>query len=58
MSRHSSTPGFIGLAAIAVSVVAVSFLITLVTGEVRHLPLVALGLLVGSWAVASINKNQ
>ena len=54
MTFHS-TPGKTGLIAIIVGVLAVSALITMVTGSVIHWFPVALGLVVGMMAVRSIN---
>ena len=51
-----STPGKPGLVAISVGVLAVSALITLVTGSLLHWFPVALGLVVGMMAVRSINS--
>ena len=56
MTSFHSTPGKTGIIAIIVGVLAVSALITLVTGSLLHWFPVALGLVVGMMAVRSINS--
>ena len=56
MTSFQSTPGKTGIIAIIVGVLAVSALITLVTGSLLHWFPVALGLVVGMMAVRSINS--
>jgi hypothetical protein len=55
MRNRSSVPGFSGIAGIIAALLAVSAVITLVTGTYVHWPLVLLGIGVGLLAVRSIN---
>jgi hypothetical protein len=54
----NETAGLPGLLAIGVGTLAVSMLITLVTGLYGHWCPVVVGLLVGSMAVGSVNKKR
>jgi preprotein translocase subunit SecD len=51
-----STPNSAGIIAIIGACLAVSAIMTVVTGSFMHWPFVLAGLGVGCWAVASINK--
>ena len=51
-----STPGSAGIAVIIATCIAVSAIITVVTGSFVHWPFVIAGIAVGLWAVSSINK--
>lgn len=57
MSRQS-TPGFAGVIGIVAATVGTSVLVTAVTGTVIHWVPVGGGILVGLWAVQSINKHR
>ena len=56
MSSLESIPGSSGIAAIVVSVVAVSVIITLVAKVFLHWIPVTAAIIVGVWAVQAINK--
>ncbi|MCY2987609.1 MAG: hypothetical protein NTY19_07060 [Planctomycetota bacterium] len=51
-----STPGSAGITIIIGACLAVAAIITAVTGSYAHWPFVGAGIVVGLWAVASINK--
>ena len=51
-----STPGSAGIAVIIATCIAVSAIITVVTGSYAHWPFVAAGILVGLRAVQVISK--
>lgn len=52
----NKTPGFAGITVISITCCAVGWIITLVTGSFIHWPFLLGGLIVGSWAVQSINR--
>jgi hypothetical protein len=56
MPDFSSPPGADGIFGIIVGTLAVSAIITEVTGTYSHWPFVLLGLIVGLMAVKSINR--
>jgi hypothetical protein len=51
-----NTPGSTGITVIIGACFAVSWVMTVVTGSFVHWPFVLAGIVVGLWAVASINK--
>ena len=51
-----STPGSAGITIIIGACLAVSAIISLVTGSFIHWPFILAGLGMGCWAVGSINK--
>lgn len=52
----SSSPGPAGITVFIGACLAVSAIVTVVTGSFIHWPFVLAGIVVGCWAVASINK--
>ena len=51
-----SSPGPAGITIIVAACISVAGIITAVTGSFAHWPFVAAGILVGLWAVQSVNK--
>ena len=56
MTNSNSTPGVGGIAGIVIGTIAVSVIISEVSGTYLHWPFVLLGIIVGLMAVRAINR--